>query len=143
MKSNALKTLGTAVFVALALNWFDVPVWGRGNGLDAPLPAQESLGRVWHTTEAGGWTGTWTRRGGSMTFDTRWVNGSQNVTGVPSLLADVHVVQVGGDIEALLRQCAGHRLPLGRGLNDLPVVVLANPDGHREFLHVRAPVPRR
>jgi hypothetical protein len=34
-------------------------------------PAKDKFGRVWHETE-GPWTGTWTRRGDSNTFDAEW-----------------------------------------------------------------------
>jgi hypothetical protein len=38
-----------------------------------------TLGSVWQVTECCGWTGTWTRRAGTNTFDARWrhTNGSQ------------------------------------------------------------------
>ena len=38
-----------------------------------------SLGSVWQVTECCGWSGTWTRRAGTNTFDARWrhTNGSQ------------------------------------------------------------------
>jgi len=38
-----------------------------------------SLGSVWQVTECCGWSGTWTRRSGTNTFDARWrhTNGSQ------------------------------------------------------------------
>lgn len=38
-----------------------------------------SLGSVWQVTECCGWSGTWTRRAGTNTFDARWrhANGSQ------------------------------------------------------------------
>jgi hypothetical protein len=38
-----------------------------------------SLGSVWQVQECCGWSGTWTRRAGTNTFDARWrhTNGSQ------------------------------------------------------------------
>jgi len=38
-----------------------------------------TLGSVWQVTECCGWSGTWTRRAGTNTFDARWrhTNGSQ------------------------------------------------------------------
>jgi hypothetical protein len=32
----------------------------------------QSLGNVWKVTECCGWTGTWTRRAGTNTFDAKW-----------------------------------------------------------------------
>lgn len=78
---EALKLFGAALLLLLVVTCFDLPVWARGGDVHS-LPAQTSLGGVWHTTEYGGWTGTWTRRGDSLVFDALWVNGSQRVTGV-------------------------------------------------------------
>jgi len=38
-----------------------------------------TLGSVWQVTECCGWSGTWTRRAGTNTFDAKWrhTNGSQ------------------------------------------------------------------
>jgi hypothetical protein len=32
----------------------------------------QSLGSVWQVTECCGWSGTWTRRAGTNTFDAKW-----------------------------------------------------------------------
>jgi hypothetical protein len=48
-------------------------------GLYASAGEMMSLGSVWQVTECCGWSGTWTRRAGTNTFDARWrhTNGSQ------------------------------------------------------------------
>lgn len=38
-----------------------------------------SLGNIWHVTECCGWSGTWTRRAGTNTFDAKW----QHTNGTP------------------------------------------------------------
>lgn len=53
-----------------------------------------SVGRVWHVTEDGGWTGTWTRRGASLVFDGVWHSSAGTVTGVLRMAvqgASVHI----------------------------------------------------
>ena len=90
---GVLKPLGTTVFLLLVFFGFDSPVWARGKGLNA-LPSPTSIGRVWHTTEYGGWTGTWTRRGDSMVFDALWLNGSQKVTGVLTMTVQGSTVRI-------------------------------------------------
>ncbi|MCX6558590.1 MAG: hypothetical protein NTW95_14360, partial [Candidatus Aminicenantes bacterium] len=57
-------------------------------------PDQALLGRVWRVTEYGGWTATWTRRGGSSVFDGVWFNGSQKVTGVLAMAVQGRVVRI-------------------------------------------------
>lgn len=51
---------------------------GTGVGLD--------LGRVWVQSE-NGWSGTWTRRGDSATFDAVWTKGGERVTAVLTITA--------------------------------------------------------
>jgi hypothetical protein len=57
-------------------------------------PDQALLGRVWRVTEYGGWTATWTRRGGSSVFDGVWFNGSQKVTGMLTMAVQGRVVRI-------------------------------------------------
>jgi hypothetical protein len=77
------KSMQLAQTVAIKAFWFEGEN-DPGNPLStSPASADlKSLGKVWHTTEAGGWTGTWTRRGDTSVFDAVWINGSQRVTGV-------------------------------------------------------------
>ena len=54
---------------------------GRVGSLSGRMTSSDMmlLGSVWQVTECCGWTGTWTRRAGTNTFDARWrnTNGSQ------------------------------------------------------------------
>ena len=77
---------GLAVFVT-------IPAESNPTTLRALAP-QTSIGRVWHTTEEGGWSGTWTRRGDSMVFDAVWLSGSQKVTGVLTMTVQGSTVRI-------------------------------------------------
>ena len=48
-------------------------------GRVASMNDMMSLGSIWQVTECCGWSGTWTRRAGTNTFDAKWrhTNGSQ------------------------------------------------------------------
>jgi hypothetical protein len=93
MKSLAIKLLGTMVFLLLVSVMLDSPVLVRGKALHA-LSTQTSIGRVWHVTEYGGWTATWTRRGDSMVFDGLWLNGTQKATGVVTMTVQGSTVRI-------------------------------------------------
>ena len=56
------------------------------------------------------------------------------------LLEDVDVVEVGCDLELVFGQRGLHRLPLGGGLDDLPVAGRAYADRHGKVLFVSAPL---
>jgi hypothetical protein len=45
---------------------------GPVTGLYANQGEMQTLGSVWQVTECCGWTGTWTRRPGTNTFDAKW-----------------------------------------------------------------------
>jgi hypothetical protein len=90
---GALKLFGAALFLLIVATCFCSLVWASGRDAHS-LPAQTSLGGVWHTTEYGGWTGTWTRRGDSLVFDAIWINGSQKVTGVFTMTVQGNTVRI-------------------------------------------------
>lgn len=45
---------------------------GPVSGMFSSQTDMQSLGSVWKVTECCGWTGTWTRRAGTNTFDAKW-----------------------------------------------------------------------
>ena len=55
-----------------------------GGQVPSPEPDKDLLGSHWRTEE-NGWTGTWTRRGTSNTFDIAWVMGSQHGSSVATV----------------------------------------------------------
>lgn len=52
-----------------------------GGSAVPPPPPVDRLGRTWRTEE-NGWTGAWTRRGSSNTFDVEWRNGGSRGSSV-------------------------------------------------------------
>jgi len=69
--------------------------WSSSSGWRAVIDGADSgSGGIWRTTEDGGWTGTWTRRGDSQVFDAVWSNDSQQVTGVLTMSVQGRTVRI-------------------------------------------------
>jgi hypothetical protein len=77
--------LGITVILLFVLVGFASPVLAQG---------KTSIGRVWHVTELGGWTATWTRRGDSMVFDGLWLRDTQRVTGVLTMTVQGSTIRI-------------------------------------------------
>lgn len=71
-----------------------------GTPVPAPAGAGVNLGQVWTESE-NGWSGTWTRRGSSNTFDAVWTKDGARVTSVLTITAvgvrGVHIHRRDGD----------------------------------------------
>jgi len=78
--------------VDISVTW--TPDGGANKPVDNTVNKPVALGRIWHTTETGGWTGTWTRRGTSNVFDVFWVAGSQRVTAVFTMIVEGRTIRI-------------------------------------------------
>jgi hypothetical protein len=79
MKVRISMVAVAVLVIALALTQGTCAAQGRMVDQDSTSsagkvgpPALSSLGDVWQVTECCGWSGTWTRRPGTNTFDAKW-----------------------------------------------------------------------